>query len=632
MLQFINNHRKSFVGLFGVVIMAFIMTGFGVDLGSKNTQQSAIVVNDTQIQADEYYEERRAIESRMRMFMGDRLDAILPSLDLGQQAVDTLISRTLIQQYAHSTGMRASDSEVQDALLNSGLFRNGFDPEIYRNYLLQIGKTATHFEAELQEEALVRQFTSLLRDAGRLSNAELRAVIEQNETEYSVAKVEIDPHSVITEVLEPGRETLSKFFESNASDYETAAAVLYNYLVLDPADFLDAVEVLPEDVEAYYLDHESKFAEPESIKARHIQFTFEADRDPKKMAELKEKAQKAREEALSGKPFEELVKQYSDDFATRDQGGDLGWFSKGKMDPALEKAAFAVKEGGFSELVEADYGYHIVLVESYKPSRTKELDEVRAEIESIIRKEEAPAYTAARAEELFEKWRKSGATLSEFSVQEGLTAASTHGVKKAGEDPQGLAGLTKKVLEHESEQKQMFDLGEKSILVLISEYRPPDIPLLDEVKDKVLAKYKEQEAKILARKKGDGILETLAKGVYGTFDDAVKAANLITAVEKGVKRTGSSPGVFASKDVRDAIFSTHKSNTRIDKLFEAGGKFYLFEVREITPPKSEDVDKKVKELRTVENNQAGQMLVSSVVNALKARAEISISPDLPIAQ
>jgi peptidyl-prolyl cis-trans isomerase C len=140
------------------------------------------------------------------------------------------------------------------------------------------------------------------------------------------------------------------------------------------ADMRKSYKVSDSDIDKYYKDHQEKYVSPERIKASHILVDDQAQ------------ANTILQQIRKGGNFEALAKQYSKDSSAA-KGGDLGWFAKGRMDPAFEKAAFALKKGEVSGVVKTPFGYHIIKVEDRREASTRPMDQLKKPIERAIQRE-----------------------------------------------------------------------------------------------------------------------------------------------------------------------------------------------------------------------------------------------------
>jgi peptidyl-prolyl cis-trans isomerase C len=148
-----------------------------------------------------------------------------------------------------------------------------------------------------------------------------------------------------------------------------------------------AKPVTEKDVADYYEAHKGEFTEPEEIRARHILIKLSSEASDEEKTYSKKEMQAILEEAKSGADFAELAKKHSQ-CPSAIQGGDLGYFARGDMVKPFEEAAFALEPGQISEIVETEYGYHIIRLEDRKPGRQLELEEVSEEIKKELHDKE----------------------------------------------------------------------------------------------------------------------------------------------------------------------------------------------------------------------------------------------------
>jgi len=144
------------------------------------------------------------------------------------------------------------------------------------------------------------------------------------------------------------------------------------------------VAVKPEDVQTFYTQNPKEFQESEKVHASHILITAPKDADAATKAQARAKAEAILKDAKAGKDFATLAKQNSQDPGSAANGGDLGFFQQGQMVGPFNDAAFSLKPGAISNVVETDFGYHIIKVIEKQPARTVPLDEVKPKIEQFL--------------------------------------------------------------------------------------------------------------------------------------------------------------------------------------------------------------------------------------------------------
>jgi peptidyl-prolyl cis-trans isomerase C len=150
-----------------------------------------------------------------------------------------------------------------------------------------------------------------------------------------------------------------------------------------------APEVTDEMLEAYYRDNQRRLLMPERVRVSHILLSWKPLGTPDDRAALYEQINGLLERARAGEDFAALAREYSEDRATRDNGGDVGLFRRGEMVPAFEAVAFALQPGEISDPVSTPFGLHILRGEEHRAAQVLPLDEVREMLRQHIRSEQA---------------------------------------------------------------------------------------------------------------------------------------------------------------------------------------------------------------------------------------------------
>ena len=145
------------------------------------------------------------------------------------------------------------------------------------------------------------------------------------------------------------------------------------------------ITVAPEQVNDFYAKNPDQFKEPERVRASHILIAFPQEADAAAKAEARKKAEQVLGEVKAGGDFAALAKQHSQDPGSAVNGGDLGFFEQGQMVGPFNDAAFSLPPGTTSDLVETNFGYHIIRVAEKLAGRTVPLDEVRPQVEEYLR-------------------------------------------------------------------------------------------------------------------------------------------------------------------------------------------------------------------------------------------------------
>jgi len=163
---------------------------------------------------------------------------------------------------------------------------------------------------------------------------------------------------------------------------------------------IKAADVSDANLERYYKENEQRLTLPEQVRVRHILITWKPMGKPDDRAYIREQILPILERARAGEDFSALAREFSDDFATRQAGGDTGLFHRGQMSPAFETVAFALARGEISDPVETPFGVHIIKLEERRYEELLALDDIRDQLLEHVRNELAEAAVRAEIEKL----------------------------------------------------------------------------------------------------------------------------------------------------------------------------------------------------------------------------------------
>ena len=175
--------------------------------------------------------------------------------------------------------------------------------------------------------------------------------------------------------------------EKDLRDYTRRDLIITNFIEKTIAP---TVKVSEEDARKFYEQNADKFTRPETVKASHILLGVDEKAGAEEKKKAREKAEKLRKELAGGADFAALAKANST-CPSSQQGGDLGYFAKGQMVPAFEKAAFALKPGEISDVVETQFGYHIIKLTDKKAAEKVDFKETRPRIEEYLKNQKVGA-------------------------------------------------------------------------------------------------------------------------------------------------------------------------------------------------------------------------------------------------
>lgn len=272
----------------------------------------------------------------------------------------------------------------------------------------------TLFDVSREAQPVIREAEKqgAVTDAVRskIRHAALDRLIEKKLTEQKIKELGIrvseeEIRQAIDDVRKqnniPSQEALVAALAGQGLSFDQYRAQLQEQiekLKLVSMEVRAKVQVGEAEMRDYYTANQAKYTDEETYRARHIFFKAGEKASAIETLRSKTTAIAVLADARSGKDFAELAKKFSEDPAARKDGGDLGSFKKGDMQPELEKAILALKVGEVSELVTTPIGFHIIKLEARVAGATKPFESVRADIEETLYRK--------KSEERFSQWAK----------------------------------------------------------------------------------------------------------------------------------------------------------------------------------------------------------------------------------
>ena len=413
MLKYFRN-RKSvgwFMGAFllVLVIVAFValyIPDFMQPSSAAGSTGDVAWVDGDPISSRAFIQGYRVQESMYRQQMGAQYNPdLLRQLGLDNYIVQQLVQEKALTLEARRLGMSVSDGEVSSSIQNDpSLQQNGqfVGRDAYLSLLSGAGLTPSDYEQQVREGLLRAKLENLVKDGVVVSDAdveeEYRRRNEKIHLEYTVVS-----KSDFGGDYEPSDDEIRAFYDANPSDFERPVQRKARFIALTPQLFMGAVTVTDREITRYYNENLARFSSPEQVQASHILFKTGPEVDE---AEVRAKAESVLAQARSGTDFAELAQEHSED-TTAANGGDLGYFGRGKMVPEFDQVVFALPIGDISDLVQSQYGFHIIKVTGKQDAMTQPLEALREQIRGTLTQEKASAKVDEAVESAAEKLQAS---------------------------------------------------------------------------------------------------------------------------------------------------------------------------------------------------------------------------------
>ncbi len=181
-------------------------------------------------------------------------------------------------------------------------------------------------------------------------------------------------------------EVRKKGFAQRPDIRENMELLTDNFLTIEYFDKVVAkkVKATDEGIREYYEENKNKFRDPARIRARHILVKVNRTAQEEELKQARDKTENILSRVKSGEDFAKLASEYSDDPGSKSKGGDLGFFSRGRMAPEFERAAFSLNPGDISDIVQTNFGFHIIKVAEKKEPSIKPYEAVKEQLRKKV--------------------------------------------------------------------------------------------------------------------------------------------------------------------------------------------------------------------------------------------------------
>jgi peptidyl-prolyl cis-trans isomerase D len=405
MFEFFRKHMRAFqIVLLGLIIPSFVFLGVegyrGASEGANKTV--AEVAGQSITQAEWDLAHRQQVE-RVRQQNPTVDPKLLDSPEVKQQTLDRLIRDRVMLVAADKLHLATTDDRLQRLFSTDPQFaslRNA-DGSVNKDLLAAQGMSSDMFARRLRQELSVQQVLLGVSGTGFASAAAADVAVDAFFQQREVSLQRFDTSAYISRV-NPSDAEIERYHQdpANAAQFLAPEQAGIEYVVLDLETMKQQVSISDEDVRKYYDENAARYSTPEERRASHILIAADKALAAPERAKAKAKAEELLAEIRkTPDAFADLAKKNSQDPGSAVKGGDLDFFGRGAMVKPFEDAAYSLKVGDTSGVVESDFGFHIIRVTDRRGGDKRSFEVVRPEIESELRKQLAQVrFSEAAAE------------------------------------------------------------------------------------------------------------------------------------------------------------------------------------------------------------------------------------------
>lgn len=535
MFDFIRKHTKVTMALlFLLIVPSFILVGMNNNGPTADGGGVVAVVDGKDITQPEW---DAAHQNEVR-----RLSASMPTLDVKlldspearYGTLERLVRDRVLAAAAAKSGLVVADQKLQrlyaeDKAIAAFRLPDGkFDRA---GFIAQTGMAPEQYEAGLRADLASRQVMLGVSGTGFASKAvadvSLNAFFERREAQ--VARFNTADYAA---KVNPSDAELEQFYKDNQALFQAPEEANIEYVVLDMDAVKKGITVNEADLKTYFEQNAPQLAGTEERRASHILIEAPASAPAADREKAKAKAEQLLAAARKAPDtFAELARKNSQDTGSAAAGGDLDFFARNAMVKPFADAAFAMKKGDISEVVETEFGYHIIKLTDIKVPKQKTFEEMKPALEAELRQQQAQKKFAETAETFSNAVYEQSDTLRpiaerlklEIRTAAKLTRTPVAGATGVLANPKFLAALFTPDSVEKKRNTEALEAG-PSLLVSgrITQYTPARTLPLAEVKDRVRARLQQQRGAEMARKDGaEKLAAWKASPAAATFPAAV---------------------------------------------------------------------------------------------------------------
>ena len=624
------------------MVIAFVPGGLSNDITGTPGKGIVAKVSGEDITVEQVRDTARQMAQQQAQQYGQNASMLMPFL-LQQdtpRAAEQLIDRQALLIEAQHLGLKYTPQEVKDELQHgrySAIFFPGGNfvgQAEYEGMLQRANLTPTIFEDNVGKEIMIAKLQAMIAGSASVSAAAIRQEFDKQNTkvkfEYAVVKEED-----IKKGIHPTTEELKSFYDAHLKNYANSIPERrqVKYAVIDTGKVLSGVQVSRDDLQTYYNQHRDEYRTAEQAKVSHILIKTplpgpDGKVDEKGVAEAQKRAEDLLKQLKSGAKFEDLATKYSEDPGSAKQGGSLGWIGKGRTVPEFEKAAFSLPKGQISDLVKSSYGFHIIRVDDRQDAHMKTLDEVKAQIEPVVKQQKAQQAAQKQAEAL----------LKQAQSQTLDAAAAAQGIPVINSDFFGRKDLLPGLGPASQFMDAVFAAAENSkpdvapstqgiVVFQLLAIKPAATPTFEEIRSRVEEEFKNEQSSVLLSKK----IQELSDRAK-TEHDLKRAAKEMGATVKTsdfVMPDGQVPDV-GSMTGQAAVAFTMKPG-EISGPINSGANGVVIAVLENQKPDEADYAAKRDQIRDSllqgKQQEIFSLFISSLRDSMEKSGKIKINQD-----
>ena len=625
MLEFIRTHQRlmQFILLL-IIFPSFAFLGIESYLRMSDKEPPVAKVAGQNITQREWDAAQARQIERFKQVFGEQFNQnMFDSPEARQGVLENLLAQRAMSSHVVENNLTVSNDTLRNTIAEIPGLKNPdgqFDKQRYQQLLAAQGLTPEKFEAGLRHDLAVQQINAVVQGTAFSPKSVVARVSSLNQQAREVQELVLTLQSFRSQVKITDAMA-EEYYKQHPAQFELPEIVKAEVVVFNP-DVVEArIVVSDADIKAYYDQNLARYKTDEQRRASHILIAAGKDAPAADKAAAKDKAEKILAQLRkSPNEFAKLAKENSQDPGSAERGGDLDFFGKGMMVKPFEEAAYALKEGEISDVVQSDFGFHIIRLTALKAATTRPLSEVKANITDEIRRQQVGKKYSEMAEIFTNMVYEQPDSLKPVAEKLGLKIETISGLTRkpttaypktaAYNQPKFLSAIFSDEATKNKRNTEAIEVGPRFLIAgRVVDYKPVTHSPLAQVRQQVEESIMLLETEKLALKTGEAKLAELRNGGTADFSAA-------KAISRNNNSSTPPPAVYA-------IMKADANKLPAFVGVNLGGMGYrIFRINKIVEQPADEASAKSEEQQVNEFLAAQEMAAYLGVIKKRANAEI----------